>query len=85
MHETHLFKHLLTYLKKEEEERGKALVKVYVSLSVLGGLSSEHFLAHFGDVARGTPWESLEFEFSHVAYGSEFEITRLDFTNQRRG
>ncbi len=79
MHESHLFKNLIRYLEKEEKQSGRRIVKAHLSLSEFGGLNKGHFLGHFREAAKGTKWEPLKFSFKKIAYGPEFEITKIDF------
>lgn len=79
MHETHIIDNILKFLKNEERDSSKEIGKIYVALSEFGGLSEEHFMEHYRDKASGTKWEALEIEFSKVPYGSELEITKIEF------
>lgn len=79
MHETHLIENILEFLKKEERDSSKEIGKIYVSLSEFGGLSEAHFMEHYRDKTKGTKWEGLKIEFNKVSYGSELEITRIEF------
>ncbi len=79
MHESYLLKNLFRYLEKEEKLSAKKLIKIYISLSELGGISEEHFREHFRNEVVGTKRESLEIEIKKTPFGPELEITKLDF------
>lgn len=79
MHETHLIENILEFLENEERTSFKEIGKIYVSLSEFGGLSEEHFMEHYRDKTKGTRWEDLEIKFDKVPYGSELEITKIEF------
>ncbi len=79
MHETHLFKRVLIYLKQEEKKSSARIRKIHVSLSEFGGLSEEHFREHFREAAAGTPLEVARFKFRKIPFGPEFEITKIEF------
>ncbi|MBM3246570.1 MAG: hypothetical protein FJZ13_04505 [Candidatus Omnitrophica bacterium] len=81
MHETHLLKNIFQYLDKEEKSSAKKIRKIYISLSEFGGISSQHFRAHYREESAGTRWENLKVELHKVPYGPELEITKLDFVN----
>ena len=79
MHETHLIDNILEFLENEERDSSKEIGKIYVSLSEFGGLSEEHFMEHCRDKTKGTKWETLEIEVRKIPYGSELEITKIEF------
>lgn len=81
MHETHLFKNVISYLDKEEKESSRKIKKIHVAISEFGGLSEEHFLEHLREVSSGSRWEDLEVEFTKIPYGAEFEIKKIEFEN----
>jgi len=79
MHETYLLKNIFSYFQKEEEISSKKIKKAYISLSEFSGMKESHFREHYRQESLGTRWESLDIEIKKVPYGSELEITRLDF------
>ncbi len=79
MHETHLIENILGFLENEERASSKEIRKIYVSLSEFGSLSEEHFMEHYRDKTKGTKWETLEIEVNKIPYGSELEITKIEF------
>ncbi len=79
MHETGLFKNIVRYLDEEERVSSKKIKKVYISLSEFGGISEGHLREHFKEESAGTRWEALDMEIKRISFGSELEITRLDF------
>lgn len=80
MHETHLFKNLLSYLDTEEQSSSRRIKKIRVSLSEFGGITPGHFLVHFRDASEGTRWAKLAIEIDRIPYGPEMEITRIYFS-----
>ncbi len=79
MHQTHLLKNILNYLRDQERSSKKKITKIHILLSEFGGLSEEHLREHYKQVTAGTKWEHLDIEVKKVPYGPELEITRLDF------
>lgn len=80
MHETHLLKNLFKYLESEELTSSKKIKRLHVALSEFGGMTPEHFLDHYREASSGTKWSELEFKFTRVPYGPEFEITKIEFS-----
>jgi Zn finger protein HypA/HybF involved in hydrogenase expression len=79
MHETHLFQNLVKYLDEEERTSDKKICKIHINLSKFGGLSEEHFLSHFSEIANDTKWKDLKIDFTSIPYGPELEITELEY------
>jgi len=79
MHETHILENIFQYLEREEKLSSQRIKKVYISLSEFGHLSEEAFREQYQRKSAGTRWESLEIEIQKVPFGSELEITKLDF------
>lgn len=79
MHETNLVENILKYLENEEKVSSKRIKRIYVSVSLFAGMAGKHFLEHFYEKAKGTKWDSLEIEVKEAPYGSEIEITRIDY------
>ncbi len=80
MHDTHLLKSILKYFEDQEKTTSRKIKKAYFSISEFGSLSKEHFLEHYKHAASGTKWQALEIEVKVVPFGSELEITSLEFT-----
>ena len=79
MHDTHLFKSIISYLESQENKTSRKIKKVYICLSEFGSLNKEHFLKHYNRAVCGTKWEGLEIAISTIPFGSELEITGLEF------
>ncbi len=79
MHQTHLLKNILNYLRNQELSSRRNITKIYILLSEFGGLSEEHLREHYKQLAVGTKWEYLDIEIKKIPYGPELEITRIDF------
>ncbi|MCG8432178.1 MAG: hypothetical protein MJA29_13535 [Candidatus Omnitrophica bacterium] len=81
MHESHLFRNLLSYLDTEQQTSSKKIRKIRVTLSEFGGITPGHFLGHFRDASHGTSWEKLDIEISRIPYGPEMEITKIYYAH----
>jgi len=79
MHESSLLKNILKYLEGQEQASSRGIRKIYVSLSLFGGIKKNHFLEHYKEMSAGTKWESLDIEVKEIPYGPELEITGIDF------
>ncbi len=79
MHNTHLFKSIISYLESQENKTSRKIKKVYICLSEFGSLNSKHFFEHYSQAVCGTRWEGLEIVISTIPFGPELEITGLDF------
>ena len=79
MHETHILENIFQYLDKEETFSSRRIKKIYISLSEFGNISEEVFQEQYRRESAGTKWESMEVEIKKVPFGSELEITQLDF------
>lgn len=79
MHQTHLLKNILNYLRDQENSSKKNITKIYILLSEFGGLSEEHFREYYKQSTFGTKWEHLDIEIKKIPYGPELEITKIDF------
>ena len=79
MHDTHLFKSIITYLKNQENKASRKIKKVHICLSEFGSLKKEHFLEHYNQAVHGTKWENLEIVINTIPFGPELEITGVEF------
>ena len=82
MHDTHLFKSIISYLESQENKTSRKIKKVRICLSEFGSLNREHFLEHYSQAVCGTRWEGLEVVISTIPFGSELEITGLEFMGE---
>lgn len=80
MHETHLFKNILSYLDSEEQTSSRRIKKIKITLSEFGGITPGHFIVHFRDATAGTRWEKLALEIDRIPYGPEMEISKIYFS-----
>ncbi|MDD5408807.1 MAG: hypothetical protein PHC71_01770 [Candidatus Omnitrophica bacterium] len=79
MHDTHLLKSILKYLKDQEDLSSRKIKKIFVSISEFGSLNKEHFLEHYKQAICGTEWQGLEAVVDVIPFGPELEITGLEF------
>jgi len=86
MHDTHLFKSILKYLEDQERSTSRRVKKVRLSISEFGSLSKEHLLKHFKEaISNNSRWQDLEVEVKIIPFGSELEITGLEFVEETKG
>ena len=79
MHETHLISHIFQFLEDQEKALQKRIRKVHVSIAEFGTITEEHLREHFKEGAAGTKWEFLALEVNKIPFGSELEITKIEF------
>ena len=79
MHDTHIFKSIITYLESQENKTSRKVKKVHICLSEFGSLNREHFLEHYKQAVCGTRWQNMEVVVNSIPFGPELEITDLEF------
>ena len=82
MHDTHLLKSILKYLKDQEDLSARKLKRIFVSISEFGTLNKQHFLQHYKQAVCGTRWQELEVIAEVIPFGPELEITGLEFVQE---
>ena len=86
MHDTHLLKSIFKYLEEQENLSSRKVKKVHLAISEFGSLSKEHLLEHFKEaLSNNSRWKGLGVEVKIIPFGSELEITGLEFAEETKG